>query len=111
MLADVFENLKYVLSNIQLWSCEIYFSSWISMTSSFKTKVKLDLLTDIDMLLMEEKSIRGEICYSLYRYAKTNNNYVKDYDNNKESPYIRYWDVNNLCCCAISQKLPVNNFE
>ena len=30
-----------------------------------KTKVKPDLLTDIDMLLMVEKGIRGEICVSL----------------------------------------------
>ena len=31
-----------------------------------KTKVKLDLLTDIDMLLMVEKGIRGEIYHSIY---------------------------------------------
>ena len=31
-----------------------------------KTKVKLDLLTHIDMLLMIEKSIRGWICHSIY---------------------------------------------
>ena len=29
----------------------------------------------------------------------------------KESSYIQYWDVNNLYWWAISQKLPVNNFE
>ena len=34
-----------------------------------KIKVKLDLLTDIDMLLMVEKGIRGGICYSVYRYV------------------------------------------
>ena len=45
-----------------------------------KAKVKLDLLTDIDMLLMVEKSIRGGICHSIYRYAKANNKYMKDYD-------------------------------
>ena len=63
------------------------------------------------MVLMVEKGIRGGICYSIYRYTKANNKYMKDYDKNKESPYIQYWDVNNLYRWAISQKLPVNNFE
>ena len=45
-----------------------------------KTKVKLDLLTDINMLLMVEKGIRGGICHYIYRYAKANNKYTKDYD-------------------------------
>ena len=49
------------------------------------TKVKLDLLSDIDMLLMVEKCIKGEVCHSIYRYAKANNNNIKDYDKNKES--------------------------
>ena len=31
-----------------------------------KTKVKLDVLIDIDILLMVEKVIRGGICYSVY---------------------------------------------
>ena len=36
--------------------CKIFFSSRISLASSFKkTKAKLVLLTDIDMLLMVEK--------------------------------------------------------
>ena len=35
-----------------------------------KTKVKLDLLSNIDMLIMVEKGIRGGICHSIYRYAK-----------------------------------------
>ena len=30
-----------------------------------KTKVKLDLLPDIDLLLMVEKDIRGGICHSI----------------------------------------------
>ena len=82
------------------------------MGSSFKkTKAKLYFLTDIDKLLMVEKGIRGGICHTIYQYAKANNKYMKDYDKNKESSYIQYWDVNSLHSWAMSQKLPVNNFQ
>ena len=62
------------------------------------------------MLLMVEKYIRG-VCNSIYRYAKVNNKYIKDYDKNKELSYLPYQDINNLYGWAVSQKLPVNNFE
>ena len=74
-----------------------------------KTKVKLYLLNDIDMLLMVEKGTRGGICHSIYRHAKANDKYMRDYDKKKESSYIQYWDVNNLSGWAMSQRLPVNN--
>ena len=57
------------------------------------------------------KGIRGELCRSIYQYAKANNKYLKDYDKNAESSYIQYWYVNNSYGWAMSQKLPVNNFE
>ena len=63
------------------------------------------------MLLKVEKGIRGRICHSIYRYAKVNNKYMKVYDKDKEPSYIQYWDVNNLYGWAMSQNLPVNNFE
>ena len=36
---------------------------------------------------------------------------MKDYDKNKESSYLKYWDVNNLYGWPMSQKFPVNKFE
>ena len=36
---------------------------------------------------------------------------MKHYDKNKESSYLKYWDVNSLCGWAMSQKLPVNNLD
>ena len=53
------------------------------MASSLKnTKVKLNLVTDIDMLIMVEKGIRGGICHATDPYAKACNKYMKDYDRN-----------------------------
>ena len=60
-----------------------------------RKKVKLDLLTDINMLLIVEKGIRRGIWHSIYRHAKANYKYMKDYNKNKEWSYIQYWDVNN----------------
>ena len=85
--------------------------AWQVALSSKKTKIKTGLLTDIDMLLMIEKGIRGRISHSIYQYAKANNKYIKGYDKNKESSYIRYQDVKNLYGRAMLQKLPVSNFE
>ena len=76
-----------------------------------KTGVKLELITDYDMLLMIEIGIRGGICQETHRNAKANNKYMKIYDNNNELSYIEYSDANNLYGWAISQKLPVNGFK
>ena len=78
---------------------------------SKKTGIKLELLTDTDMLLMVEKRIRGGICHSIHRYAKANNKYMKNYDENKESSHIQYLDANNLYGWAMSKILPFNEFK
>ena len=71
--------------------CKISFSYWLTWQDALKKpKVKLDFLTDIYMLLMVEKGIKGGICYSIYRYAKAKNKYMKGYDKNKESSYLEY---------------------
>ena len=82
------------------------------MASVFKkTNVELELLTDYHMLLMVEEGISGRICHSVHRYAKANNKYMKNYNNNEESSYIQYLGANNLYGWAMSKKLPVNGFK
>ena len=45
-----------------------------------KTGVKLELLTNIDMLLMVEEGIRVAIHHAIHRYAKANNKCMNNYD-------------------------------
>ena len=45
---------------------------------------------------MVQKGITDGLWHSINRYAKANNKYIKDYDKNEESSYLKYWDINNL---------------
>ena len=63
------------------------------------------------MLLMVEEGIIGGICHAIYRYVKINNICMKNYDKNKESSNLKYWDGNNSYRWAMSQKLPVNGLK
>ena len=75
LLADVIENFRNMCINIyKLDPAKFLSASGLAWQAALeKTRVKLDLLTDIDMLLMLEKGIRGGICHSIYQYAKANN--------------------------------------
>ena len=63
------------------------------------------------MLLMVEKGIRGGICHAIYRYAKANNKYMKNYNKDKGHSFLQYLDDNNLYGSAMAQKLPVSGFK
>ena len=100
------------LTIYQLDPAKLFLAPGLAWQSTLKkTKIKLDLLSYIDILLMVEKGITGGLCNAIYWYAKANNKYVKHYDKNKESSYLNFWDVNNSYGWAMSQKLPVNNFD
>ena len=60
---------------------------------------------------MVEKGIRGGICHAMHRFAKANNGYMKNYENNEESLFLEYLDASNLYGWVMSQKLPVNGFK
>ena len=47
----------------------------------------------------------------MHRHAEANNEYMKNYDKNKESSFLEYLDANNLYGWAMSQKLPVGSFK
>ena len=83
--ADVFKNYRKMFWKIyHLDLVKFLFVPWLTWQATLKiTEVKFELLTDIDTLLMVEKRIKGGICHASHQYAKANNKYMKDYDNNK----------------------------
>ena len=113
LLADVFENFRNTCLKVYELDPAHFLSlpglAWHACLK--KTNIKLELLTDYDILLTVEEGIKGGICHSIHRYAKANNKYMKNYDKNEESLYIQYLDANNLYGWAMSQKLPVNGFK
>ena len=105
MLADVYE--KFRDKCIEIYGLDpSYFLSapGLAWQACLKqTEVKLELLTDIDMLLMVEKGTRVGICQSVHRYAKASNKYMKNYDKSIDSSYLTYLDASNLCGWAMSK--------
>ena len=113
LLVDVFENFRDMCVKVYELDPAHFLSlpglAWQACLK--KTNIKLELLTDYDMLLMVEEGIRGGICHSIHRYIKANNKYMKNYNKDEESSYIQYVDANNLYGWAMSKKLPVNGFR
>ena len=83
---DVFENFPNICLEIYgLDTARSLTAPGLAWQASFKrTKVKLDLLTVIDILLMVEKGIRSGICHAIHQYANASIKGVKYYDSNEE---------------------------
>ena len=74
-------------------------------------KVKLELLTDIDVLLMFEKGTRSGIFQAIHSYAIENNKYMNNYNKDAISSYLMHLDAKNLYEWTMSQKLSVSGFK
>ena len=76
------------------------------------TKIQLELLSDPDMSLMIESSIRGGIATISHLHAKANNEYMgTEFDPTKNSKFISYLDANNIYGWAMSKQLPTSGFK
>ena len=68
-----------VLKYMSLMQLLLLSARGLAWQASLKyTRVNLELLTDINMLLMVENGIRDGICQAVRRYAKANNKYMNN---------------------------------
>ena len=114
LLANVYEAFRDTcLKHYKLDPAHFYTSPGLAWKACLKcTGIKLELLTDPDMLLMFEQGIRGGITQAVRKYASANNEYMGDRFNPKsESSYLQYLDTNNLYGWAMSQPLPTGGFK
>lgn len=113
LLADVFENFRANChKTYRLDPAHYYTAPGLSFDAMLKyTKVEIELLTDIDMLMFVENGIRGGISQCSKRYVKANNKYMADHDSTKDSSYIIYLDANNLYGWSMMQSLPLDSFK
>ena len=114
LLANVFEAFRDTcLKHYKLDPARFYTSPGLAWCACLKcTGIRLELLTDPDMLLMFEQSIRGGITQAVRKYALANNKYMGDKLNpNEDTTYLQYLGPNNLYGWAMSQPLPTGGFK
>ena len=114
LLADVFENFRELCKKIyKLDPCWYYTALGLAWDACLKlTEIKLELLSDLEMLLMFEKGVRGGVSMISTRHGQANNKYMGEkFDETKPSKYITYLDANNLYGYAMSKKLPTGGFK
>ena len=113
LLANIFEEFRKVcLKNYGLDPAHFYTAPGLAWKACLKkTRIRLELLLDPNMILMFERGIRGGITQSINRWAKANNLYMgSKFNPDEKTNYLQYLDANNLHGWAMSQPLPTGGF-
>ncbi|KAJ8910527.1 hypothetical protein NQ315_013489 [Exocentrus adspersus] len=112
LLCDIFQNFRNICFETYKLDPAQYFTApglaWDAMLKL--TKVNLELLTDIDMIHMLKKGIRGGISQCTERKHIANNMFLPNYNSEEPSSFITYLDATNLYGHSMSQPLPTGGF-
>ncbi|XP_053209828.1 uncharacterized protein LOC128393656 [Panonychus citri] len=113
LLAAVFENFRG--TSIEFFNIDPphhWSAPGLTWAAALKTTcINLTLFSNLDMLMMIEKGIRGGLTMVSKRHVVANNPQVPNYDPSKPQTHIIYLDVNNLYGYAMTQRLPVRGFK
>ena len=114
LLANVYEAFRETcLEHYKLDPVHFYTSPGLAWKTCLKcTGIRLELLTDPNMLLMFEHGIRGGITQAVRKYAAAKNPCMGDkFNPNEDTTFLQYLDANNLYGWAMSQPLPTGGFR
>lgn len=113
LLTDVFETYRDLcLKTYKLDPAQYFTAPGLSWDAMLKfTKVKLDLLTDVDMLHFFKKGVRGGFSAAIRREARANNTFCPNYDSKKPTSYIMYLDMCNMYGASMKMSLPKGDFQ
>jgi len=112
LLADVFEAFRHTI-DVHGLDC-LHFPSLPSLTLQLVlkvTEVELELITDPDIYLMIESTIRSGLSYIAQRYALANFPAMSDYRSDLPTSHLLYLDCNSLYTTCQMYPLPVGVFR
>lgn len=113
LLSDIFENFRKICKlNYHLDPAFYLTAPSLSFDAMLlKTNIKLELISELEIVRFIQKGIRGGICMCSTRYAIANNKYMQTYDNKLPDSFLIYIDCNNLYGYSMSLPLPMDNFR
>ena len=112
-LSDVFESFRSTCLKVHNLDRAYFLSTPIlAFQAMLKvTKAEIETFTDIDMILMTQKCIRGGLTQDVKKHAVANNKYLPEYDSTKKSVFLQYLDVNNLYEYTMCKTLPLKRYK
>ena len=112
-LSDIFKNFRSLcLEEYQLDPAYFVSTPSLAFEAMLKiTKAKIELFTDINMVLMTEKGICGGLTQVVKKDAIANNKYLPTYDKSKKNVFLQYLDANNLYGYAMNKTLHLNGYK
>ena len=112
-LTDIFEKFRLLcLKEYQLDPAYFVSTPSLAFEAMLKiTKAKIELFTDINMVLLTGKGMRGGLTQVVKKHAIANNKYLPTYDKSKKNVLLQYLDANNLYGYAMNKTLPLSGYK
>lgn len=115
ILADIFEKFRNECLDQALYGLDpvhYYTSPGLAWDAMLKiTKIEIELLTELDKINFFKRGIRGGLSQCSLRKTIAKNKYTNPNEHIIDPIYLLYLDVNNLYGWAMSQRLPIGEYE